>query len=385
MAIESDSLRYMLSLIETTREDAINGYIATIEKNSVGREIDLSEKPPLVTGGNWKVRIIRDNATKQLFAIKTKKYVIDDMDIKPFQFGGSRMSHDAYSQFEDLKRHVAMESYIFHVLGKHHPHIARVVNTTIDINKHELCLKMDHYSGTVADLIQKIGPLAPHTLKKFMRHALLALAHCHANLVIHCDVKPENILVDIQDYPSTTPDFFIGKEGVVGHGGVVGKSVVFRLSDFDMGKLLLPAPHPEFVVGPDYAVNSVGFKPPEIVCGANYGYPVDIWGLGVSVIHMHCDTRMSVLLKVGKDAELQRELEMQSVYCGAIDPEELTGGVNPYGLIACDLSEALGSGVERCFGKVGRDLVWLLNGIFVANPERRITAKAALMDPYFYM
>jgi len=392
MTIENDSLRYMLSLVESTRNDAIDGYIDLLEKNSCGQEIDLNESSRYtftdradrhLVKENWKVRLVKDTVTNQTFAIKIKKFLLDQMHLKPFQCGGTRLSRQAFTEYSKFKRHVVMESYIFNVLGKHHPHIARVFQTLINVNTHELVMKMDHYSGSVADISRKFGRLKPHTIRKLVHQMLMALSHCHSILVIHCDIKPENIFVSVCDQAAQAPDIYVNE-------GVVGKYFVFKLGDFDMAKLLLPPPHPDFVVGPDYNVNSIGYKPPEIICGGNYGYPVDMWALGVSIIVLHCDKRMNSFFAMDERVEIQDQLYKQSIYCGSLYPDELSDGSNPYNLLPCEniySEDGQAQAIERCFGNgiINEHLLWLLHGLLIAKPSKRITAKAAMLDPYFYI
>ncbi|CAH2055111.1 unnamed protein product [Thlaspi arvense] len=106
-------------------------------------------------------------------------------------------------------------------------------------------------------LITAAGRLSESEAASYARQILGALAHCHRYGVVHRDVKPDNVLVDI------------------GSGGV-------KLCDFGSAAWLggEKTETAEGVVGTPYYVA------PEVVMGRRYDEKVDIWSAGVVIYTM---------------------------------------------------------------------------------------------------
>lgn len=84
----------------------------------------------------------------------------------------------------------------------------------------------------------------------WLAHLTLAIHYLHENRILHRDIKPQNI--------------FLTKEGTI------------KLGDFGIAKKL------DFAI--DYTKTTLGtpyYLSPEIVLGKQYGFPSDMWMLGV--------------------------------------------------------------------------------------------------------
>ncbi|MEV7858072.1 serine/threonine-protein kinase [Streptomyces hirsutus] len=142
------------------------------------------------------------------------------------------------------------------LLGLEHPHIVSVRDLVVDGN--DLALVMDLVRGTdLRTRLDRERRLAPEAAVAIVADVADGLAAAHAAGVIHRDVKPENILLDMQ--------------GPVGPGG----SHRALLTDFGVAKLIDTPRRTRVtkIIGtPDYLA-------PEIVEGLPPRASVDIYAL----------------------------------------------------------------------------------------------------------
>lgn len=153
------------------------------------------------------------------------------------------------------------------LLGLDHPRVVGVRDLVVDGN--DLALVMDLVRGTdLRTRLDRERRLAPEAAVAIVADVADGLAAAHAVGVVHRDVKPENILLDM--------------EGPLGPAG----SHPALLTDFGVAKLIdtprrtkalratgAGAPHPSGIIGtPDYIA-------PEIVEGLPPRAAVDIYAL----------------------------------------------------------------------------------------------------------
>lgn len=101
--------------------------------------------------------------------------------------------------------------------------------------------------------------LLEHEVRRYTRDILRGLDHIHSHGVVHCDIKPDNILL--------VP----GKDG----------GFMAKIADFGMAKDLQ---HDEEIS--TYLRGTVCYMSPELVKDRLLTYPADIWALGCVVIEM---------------------------------------------------------------------------------------------------
>ncbi|OLZ69993.1 serine/threonine protein kinase [Streptomyces sp. IMTB 2501] len=142
------------------------------------------------------------------------------------------------------------------LLGLEHPHIVTVRDLVVDGN--DLALVMDLVRGTdLRTRLERERRLAPEAAVAIVADIADALAAAHAAGVVHRDVKPENVLLDMQ--------------GPLGPGGAHPA----LLTDFGVAKLIDSPKRTRAtkIIGtPDYLA-------PEIVEGLPPRASVDIYAL----------------------------------------------------------------------------------------------------------
>ncbi|KAF3453423.1 hypothetical protein FNV43_RR03863 [Rhamnella rubrinervis] len=157
----------------------------------------------------------------------------------------------------------------------------RGFDTTTENNQPTYNLFLEYVpQGTLYDDIRRHGGLLNEPIiRKYTRQILQGLEYLHANGLVHCDIKSQNILM--------------GKENAKIADLGCAKLVERVSSDGDSGKVT-------FSGTPMYMA-------PEVVRGEEQGFAADIWALGCTVIEMatgrspwlDIDNLVSALYRIG--------------------------------------------------------------------------------------
>ncbi len=119
-----------------------------------------------------------------------------------------------------------------------HPHIVTLLDTGLD--EEPPFYAMDFIeSGSLQRWVNPQAPAEPALVLRWVEQICDALAYVHAKGLIHCDLKPANILVDTQDRIRVV-DF--------------GQSRIFTESGASMGTLFYMSPEQAVLAGPDAPV-----------------------------------------------------------------------------------------------------------------------------------
>lgn len=170
------------------------------------------------------------------------------------------------------------------------------------------------------------------------------LRWCHLNGYLHCDIKPENLLLSREKH--------------------------VRIGDFGLSRKMLRT---RWSKHPDGNVVTWNYRPPEIFAGVlNYGPEIDIWSAGCVLAEM---LRKGALLFVGKD---EREL-LDNIFklCGTpYDPG--------FSMLAC-----FGGNVPhyrrrllKCFTDNSVPAVILLDRMLAIVPLERPSAERVLKHDF---
>lgn len=132
-----------------------------------------------------------------------------------------------------------------------HPNIIRLVEFMTSANFYYLVLEYCP-GGELFDEIAKRSVYNEVDARDILKVLCTTIAYCHSKGVVHRDLKPENLLLT-SDNES--------------HAEI-------KISDFGLATTVGDSPLTEFCGTPDYMA-------PEIVNSKPYGFPVDMWAVGV--------------------------------------------------------------------------------------------------------
>lgn len=149
----------------------------------------------------------------------------------------------------DMARYARREAAILRKLS--HPNIVGFVEAIQSDTK--LFLVMDIAPGTELLDVVTSGPLPEEDARNYMSQIISAVAYLHSKGVVHRDLKPDNVLVDVRSGSLKLIDF--------GLTGIIRKNAVMRTS---CGSSYYSAPEVTFSNGDGYD-----------------GTKADAWSLGV--------------------------------------------------------------------------------------------------------
>lgn len=199
-------------------------------------------------------------------------------------------------------------------------------------------------------------PMTSNQIRSIAKNMLQALAFCHQNNIVHCDMKPENVLL------------------------LPNSNMHCKVIDFGSGCLI---GHQKY----EY-IQSRFYRAPEVILGIKYGPPMDIWSFACIIVEM---------------------LIGRPLFPGENEPETLEMmmeifGVPPKSMIDCCKRRSCyfdqnGNPLQRSKVKKHRKpgslnlravtkfsdpiLIDFLERCFTWEQEKRMTAQEALSHPWF--
>ncbi|XP_047945168.1 cell division control protein 2 homolog C-like isoform X1 [Salvia hispanica] len=283
-------------------------------------------------GAYGSVYKARDTSTGQLVALKKNHLPISDQGIPP-----STLREVSLLQL------LSNSLYIVRLLSVEH--------IPIHNGKHLLFLVFEYLDTDLKKFIdshlQPPNPtlLPPNTVQSFLFQICSGVAHCHSNGVLHRDLKPHNLLIDVE-------------KGII------------KIADLGLGRAF-SVPLKNYT----HEVVTLCYRAPEVLLGANYSTAVDMWSVGCIFAEM---VRMKVLF-LG-DSEF-RQLLIIFRLLGTPTEEVWPGVTSLPDWHAYPQWEP--QDLAHAVPYLGADGVDLLSKMLIYNPADRISAKDAMNHPYF--
>jgi dual specificity tyrosine-phosphorylation-regulated kinase 2/3/4 len=195
----------------------------------------------------------------------------------------------------------------------------------------------------------RFQPYGGHALKLVGRQILRSLEFTHANGFVHCDLKPENLVL------------------------LPNSKTKIRLIDFGSA-CRIGQKHFDYI-------QSRFYRAPEVILGIPYGPPMDIWSFACIMVELGCGKPL-----FPGESEIQ-QLLLHMELCGIPPASLLERAARKRMFFEENGRPRFDVKRKRSLAKVtqfaDKDLIDLLAKCLVWDPAVRITASEALDHPFF--
>ncbi|MQL91771.1 hypothetical protein Taro_024386 [Colocasia esculenta] len=204
-----------------------------------------------------KVKIGKHVLTKQKVAIKIiNRHKIKNTGLDEKELDNVDLNDTTTFKKKKTSDTTAVQQEIEALRLLLHPHIIRLYEV---IETHSDIFMVMEYAkfGDLFDYIVEKGRLAEDEARRFFQQVVSGVEYCHRNMIIHLDLKPENLLLD-SEYSIKITGFAFS-------------------SGLQHGYFLKPS------------YGSSNYAAPEVISGEAYAGPeVDIWGCGIILYALVC-------------------------------------------------------------------------------------------------
>lgn len=168
------------------------------------------------------------------------------------RFDGRRVAVKKFEDCSSVHLDVELIRELAVLRSLHHPAVVEMLAWTMEATTVSIILPL--YSGNLRELLRSDVSVTQRQIDACAKDMVLALGHCHRRGVLHRDVKPENILVNV----------------------IKGK-FSFSLCDFNLARFFdIKRTYTQLVV-------TLWYRPPELTLASvpvAYSTGVDAWSLG---------------------------------------------------------------------------------------------------------
>merc|ERR1719471_2819919 len=229
-----------------------------------------------------------------------------------------------------------------------HENVVKLLDVFCSTSK--LVLVFEFVENDLKKYMKSLGrQMPPASIKHLAFQLCRGIEFCHANRILHRDLKPQNLLID--------------------------SNLRLKIADFGLARAYT-VPIPKYT----HEVVTVWYRPLEILLGSSlYSVPVDMWGVGCIVAEMatgnplfggdsEIDTIFKIFQKLGTPTTEQ--------WPGVSDLPDFKPTFPKW--------KAKGwENIRNTRAQVGTTGIDLLEKLMVYEPKERLSARRALAHPYF--
>ena len=249
------------------------------------------------------------------------------------------------------------------------PNIVQVHDVFMFRDSPRYAIVFEEWGRDLHDNWVKIAQIPVH-VRKLLKDVTTGVAYLHSTGLIHCDIKPSNILAkDVSLKTMSSHSSFAAK-----------------LADLGSCVAAAPVHRPSHELSEGNLKQTLNYRAPEVLLGCeSYGAEVDSWSVGIIAAELGgcMFTRFSALNLSRSDKEKRygQEVFKQLGFNGAEELSSLPGysRLTSWGVNRCT-TKRWPSSVRECLGTLGE--AWLWETLSVA-PSKRTRMCDSLCHAYF--
>jgi len=225
-----------------------------------------------------------------------------------------------------------------------HPNIVSL-NDVVH-NDSKLYLVFEFLDQDLKKYMDSVTKLQPNLIKSYMYQLLKGIEWCHAHRVLHRDLKPQNLLIDRNGW--------------------------LKLADFGLARAF-GVPVRQYT----HEVVTLWYRAPEILLGSTcYSTPVDIWSIGCIFAEMLTKRPL-----FPGDSEID---ELFRIFRTLGTPNDQTWpGVTQFPDYKPSFPDWPQQSIKKAIQTTDNLAADLIVKMLIYEPGKRISAKQALLHPYF--